>query len=131
MIGEEVYKMTNTELYHYGILGMKWGVRRYQTKSGSLTPAGKKRAAKSEDYVRAKALKKKKLSQLSNSELKELNNRMQLESQYRNLKKQNVSAGKKFVQDVAYETAKNTTADYAKKYAKKGISYAAKLATKR
>lgn len=32
-------------LYHHGIKGMKWGVRRYQNKDGSLTPAGKKRLA--------------------------------------------------------------------------------------
>ena len=31
------------ELYHYGIKGQKWGVRRYQNKDGSLTPLGKKR----------------------------------------------------------------------------------------
>jgi ribosomal protein S30 len=31
------------ELYHWGIKGQKWGVRRYQNKNGSLTPAGKKR----------------------------------------------------------------------------------------
>lgn len=31
------------ELYHYGVKGMKWGVRRYQNKDGSLTPEGKER----------------------------------------------------------------------------------------
>lgn len=31
------------ELYHYGIKGQKWGVRRYQNDDGSLTPSGKKR----------------------------------------------------------------------------------------
>lgn len=33
----------NTYLAHHGIKGQKWGVRRYQNKDGSLTPAGKKR----------------------------------------------------------------------------------------
>lgn len=31
------------ELYHYGVKGMKWGIRRYQNNDGSLTLAGKKR----------------------------------------------------------------------------------------
>lgn len=34
------------ELQHHGILGQKWGVRRYQNKDGSLTEAGKKRLDK-------------------------------------------------------------------------------------
>lgn len=34
----------NGELCHYGVKGQKWGIRRYQNKDGSLTPAGKKRA---------------------------------------------------------------------------------------
>lgn len=35
--------MDNNILAHYGVLGMKWGVRRYQNKDGSLTSSGKKR----------------------------------------------------------------------------------------
>lgn len=37
------YAINQNELYHHGIKGMKWGVRRYRNEDGSLTPAGKKR----------------------------------------------------------------------------------------
>ena len=33
----------STELYHHGIKGQKWGVRRYQNPDGSLTAAGRQR----------------------------------------------------------------------------------------
>jgi len=36
----------SAELYHHGIKGQKWGVRRFQNADGSLTAAGKRRAAK-------------------------------------------------------------------------------------
>lgn len=35
--------MYDLELYHYGIKGQKWGVRRFQNADGTLTPAGRRR----------------------------------------------------------------------------------------
>lgn len=36
------YIVNDDELYHHGILGQKWGVRRFQNKDGTLTEAGRK-----------------------------------------------------------------------------------------
>lgn len=44
--------MKDNELMHYGVLGMKWGVRRYQNRDGTLTSSGKKKALKLQnDYT--------------------------------------------------------------------------------
>lgn len=53
--------MDYNEIYHHGIKGMKWGVRRYQNKDGSLTPAGKKRQRDDspEAVAKRKAIAKK------------------------------------------------------------------------
>lgn len=68
------------ELYHFGVKGMKWGVRR-----------------KSDDAKNARALGRKPLNQLSNAELKQLNERKRLEREYKQLNPSMVSRGIKFV----------------------------------
>lgn len=45
--------MVNNELQHHGIKGQRWGVRRYQNKDGTLTPAGKKRYKAEMDKLKA------------------------------------------------------------------------------
>ena len=46
------------ELYHHGIKGMKWGVRRYQNKDGSLTGVGRKRYQDDPEVQKSKATMK-------------------------------------------------------------------------
>lgn len=50
-----IYYESN-ELYHHGILGQKWGVRRYQNPDGTLTAAGKKRYGDHVENVNKKRL---------------------------------------------------------------------------
>lgn len=85
------------ELTHFGIPGMKWGIRR-KRPSGPDTS--------SEDHRTASSLKKKKLSEMSNEELKKLTTRLQLEKQYKDLTKVEVDAGRKFMSDVVTGVAK-------------------------
>ena len=63
------------ELCHYGVLGMKWGIRRYQNPDGSLTAAGKKRKKLSVDgmnHLSEKSRRSKLTNEQTIDELKKL-----------------------------------------------------------
>lgn len=112
--------MNTDELKHYGIKGMKWGVRRFQNSDGSLTADGKKRYSgdnlkdiqkqvnQGKNVVdgvkktKAKAAEKRTekkikddLSQMSDKELRDIVNRLNMEERYMQvMKSRDVQVGK-------------------------------------
>jgi hypothetical protein len=71
----DYYIVHNGILYHWGIKGMKWGVRRFQNKDGSLTPAGKARiklSASEMKHISEKSRRSKLTQAQTISELKKI-----------------------------------------------------------
>lgn len=85
-----------TVIQHYGVLGMKWGVRRYQNSDGTLTAAGKKRKQKQEIKAEKKdrAAASKNRRQLSDEELSKRIKRLEQEKKLKNLTDEDVSPGR-------------------------------------
>lgn len=120
--------MVNKELAHYGILGMKWGIRR--TPAQLARARGSKKTVEDvhDDYKRAHD--KKSVKSMSDKELRERNNRLQMEAQYATLTKKKTSAGKKFVTGLVMAGVSSVASSYVNKYAKAGADYVEKSLSK-
>ena len=117
------------ELYHYGVKGMKWGVRRTPAQLGHKTSSKKKSgivsntvnniSSKHKQKADAKAsikrynkLKKKKVSEMTDDEIRERMQRLQLEKEYKKLLSEvnpNVTnSGKNYFVDILKTIGKNS-----------------------
>lgn len=97
-------------IQHYGIKGMKWGVRRYQNKDGTLTAAGKKReAAKSaQDANRAEIQDRKEAYKnrrtLSDEEINTRVRRLEQEKRLKSLTEDDIAPGRSAAKKLLHST---------------------------
>ena len=94
--------MDNNELYHYGVLGMKWGVRK--SRGGGVSKTGrrgrtiKERPPAHEDYKKAHS--KKPVREMSDVELRSRINRLDMERRYQELNPSTKNRGRKYVNSI-------------------------------
>lgn len=122
--------MENTVLAHYGIKGMKWGIRRTEAQ---LARARGKSTTKTKATEEKKPVtpKKKSLSEMSDEELRRTVDRMNLEARYRQLNPEKVSSGRRFVNKVMNDIVVPAATEVAKNALKNALQGAADSLTKK
>lgn len=120
--------MENNTLYHHGIRGMRWGVRRTEAQLGQKSSSHKSseerpnvtvninsgHGSSSNTSAFAKELSGKELHD-SNIEMRERLNRIKMEKEYADLTAPQKSAGAKFVSSVLNDAGKRVATDYTAK----------------
>lgn len=76
-----------SELYHHGIKGQRWGVRRYQNEDGTLTPEGKKRYLNPDGSYNDLAVKELKIKGKNSDKVAEANTKGSLTEKRKSAKK--------------------------------------------
>ena len=97
----------DNQLTHYGVLGMKWGVRKARGSSSVST----RRKSKGEE-----------LKNISDDELRKKINRMQMEKQYKQLTSKESNAGAKIAKDILLNASKVAVTTYITKYLSDSIA---------
>lgn len=127
--------MSNYELVHWGTKGMRWGVRRYQNRDGTLTNAGKKRYNKELEKLReeARTIKNKKATEAKIDRLNTLKNKIDNEKN-KNTNEPNQESTKRSVRDMSDEELKSivTRLQFEQRYRElnpKQVSAGKKFAT--
>ena len=107
-------------LAHFGIKGMRWGVRRFQNQDGTLTAEGKERydTGNSENKKTTDKPESKSVSEMSDQELRDRINRLNMERQYKQLLDE--ASGVK-VRDIPQQQSQNPQKQKSGKKGGKGI----------
>lgn len=94
-------KWNNDFLYHHGIKGMRWGIRRTAEELGHITE-GSSRGVSALSSMRKRATggKDPKIKQMTDDDLRRTVNRLNLEKQYSDLTRKDTTSGFEKVKDI-------------------------------